>query len=244
MAKLTAIRRHPVKGIGHEVLEAADLSPTGAVHGDRAWALLTEAAADIDEWQPRRNFLVVASGPALAPIGATVAESGRITLTHPNRDAITFDPAIEADAFRRWIGDLWPSERPGPARLVRAPGHGMTDIQEPVVSIGSLTSLRALSDLAGSDVDHRRFRINLWVDGWEPWAETRMIGQNISIGPVELEVVDPIERCRAPDANPETGTRDIGMLALLQRERNTRDFGLYAKVLNTGSVTVGDEVAS
>lgn len=242
MASLAAIRRHPIKGIGHEALDRADLSPDGAVHGDRAWALLTEAAQDTDAWQPRRNFLVVASGPGLAPVGAHVLSDGRIRLTHPQRDALTFDPAAQAEELRAWIGDLWPAERPGPARLVRAQGHGMTDIEEPVVSIGSMTSLRALSDLAGSDVDHRRFRINLWVDGWAPWEEASMVGQTITIGSVRMNVVEPIERCRAPDANPETGNRDIGMLALLQRERDTRDFGLYARVLNPGSVSVGDEV--
>lgn len=244
MAKLAAIRRHPIKGLGHEVLETAALSPGGALHGDRAWALLTDAAPDTDDWQPRRNFLVVASGPDLAPIAAETLKDGRVALSHPRRERIAFDPATEADAFRTWIGDLWPESRPTPARLVKSNGHGMTDIPDPFVSIGSMSSLTALSELAGSKVDLRRFRINLWVDGWAPWAETDMVGQSLTIGDVELEIVEPVERCRAPDANPVSGARDIGMLPLLEKTRNTRNFGLYARILNAGEVTVGDEVTA
>lgn len=244
MGTLAAIRRHPIKGIGHEVLEAAELSPKGALHGDRAWALLTARAADVDHWQPRINFLCVAAGPGLAPIGATTEADGRVSLTHPERDPLTFDPGTEAEAFRDWIGDLWPESRPAPARLVKAPGHGMTDIPDPFVSIGSLSSLAALSDLAETPVDMRRFRLNLWVDGWGPWAETDMIGERLEIGSVKLEVIEPVERCRAPDANPETGARDITMLPLLERTRKTRNFGIYAKVLNAGTVTLGDKVTT
>ncbi|MEM9710520.1 MAG: MOSC domain-containing protein [Pseudomonadota bacterium] len=242
-ARLAEIRCHPIKGIGHWAPDQADVSPQGALHGDRAWALLTERAEDTDAWQRRKNFLVVANGPDLAPISAEPLEGGQIALTHPRRDRLVFDPETEAQALRDWLGDLWPERQPGPARLVRAKGHGMTDMPDPFVSIGSRASLAALSEIAGMDVDPRRFRINLWIDGWAAWAETQMVGQRLKIGPVELEIDQPIERCRAPDANPETGTRDIPMLGVLMDNRDTRDFGLYARVLNPGTLTLGDPVS-
>lgn len=241
-ARLAHIFRHPIKGIGSESLTTADLSPERALAGDRAWALLNAAADDVDTWQRRRNFLQVASGPDLSAVTSQQHSDGRITLHHPSQHDLTFDPTTEADALRAWVTPLWHSARPGPARLVRAPGHGMTDMPDPWVSLGSLTTLTALSQHAGRPLDMRRFRINLWVEGLDLLQEAELVGHQITVGAVTLEVTEPIERCRAPDADPATGKRDIGMLPLLEDSWSTRDFGIYAKVLNTGSVALDDPV--
>jgi uncharacterized protein len=241
-ARLAAIWRHPVKGIGAEALDTGDLSPGGALAGDRAWALLHAGAPDTDAWQPRRNFLVVAAGPALAAVTARSGPGGRIALTHPARPPLDFDPATEAAALIAWVAPLWPADRPAPARLVRAPGHGMTDMADPFVSIGSLASLRALSQRAGMALDPRRFRINLWIDGLPPWAEAEAIGARWTLGGVPLDIAEPIGRCRAPEANPETGARDADTNRLLEAAQGTHDFGVYARVAAAGTVRVGDTV--
>lgn len=240
-ATLAHIWRHPIKGIGSEACNSVDLTPEQAVVGDRAWALLNAQADDIDDWQPRRNFLQVASGPALAAIGAVTTETG-VLLTHPDRAPLAFEPTTAPDALGTWIADLWPAERPGPARLVKAPMQGMTDVPFSSVSVGNLASLRALSQKAGFDIDMRRFRINLWLDGLAPWEEIDLLNGDIRLGSATLEPVEPIERCRAPDANPKTGSRDIGMLSLLENGWNTRDFGVYFKVKSAGTVAVSDTV--
>jgi uncharacterized protein YcbX len=242
-ARLTAIRRHPIKGIGSETLDKAMVTPEGALLGDRAWALLHGAAPDTDDWQPRRNFLVVANGPDLAAVTARTEPDGRITLTHPRAPALTVDPEHDAKALIGWVGPLWPSGSPSPHRLVRAPGHGMTDMQDPFVSIGSLSALRALSQKLGRPLDLRRFRINLWVDGLAPWEEFDRIGEVWSIGDAALELAEPIGRCRAPEANPETGHRDTDVVALLRAGWGHSDFGVYARVLKAGTVSTGDTLA-
>ena len=89
-------------------------------------------------------------------------------------------------------------------------------------------------------MDMRRFRLNLWLDGLAPFEEIDLLEGDIKIGDTILEPVEPVERCRAPDANPETGLRDIGMLSELERGWNTRDFGVYFKVRHAGTVSVGD----
>ena len=239
---LAHIWRHPVKGLGSEACQSVELTPEGAVEGDCAWAFLNAAAPDSDAWQPRRNYLQVAAGPRLAAITARSSGAG-LTLTHSDRAPLALDPATPAgrDALADWIGDLWPSDRPGPARLVRAPRMGMTDSDFASVSIGNLASLRDLSARAGQPVDMRRFRINLWLDGLAPWAELDMPGgPDITLGSARLRPVAPIERCRAPDANPDTGTRDLGILKLLAEGWDTRDFGVVCTVSRAGTVSVGD----
>lgn len=238
---LAHIWRHPIKGIGSEACQRVELTSEGAVEGDRAWALLNAAAEDIDAWQPRRNFLQVASGPRLAAVTAETTATG-VTLTHPDRSALHLDPATGGEALAAWIGDLWPAERPGPARLVQAPRQGMTDVEFPSVSIGNLASLKALSEYAGKPIDMRRFRINLWLDGLEPWAETDLLNGDIRLGDAHLSPVEPIERCRAPDADPISGDRDVAMLKLLTDGWSTRNFGVYFRVADPGTVSVGDRL--
>jgi uncharacterized protein YcbX len=240
-ATLAHIWRHPVKGIGAEPLTAAALSPAGALHGDRAWALLNAEAQDSDAWQPRRNFLQVASGPALAAVTART-EGRAIVLSHPDRPDLTLEPEAAPGALGDWAAPLWPADRPGPARLVRAPGHGMTDMPDPYVSLGSLASLAALSARAGVALDMRRFRINLWLDGLAPWEEAEWVGRRFHLGAVLLEGAEPIGRCRAPEANPATGRRDVNVLALLEAARQDTIFGLYARVIEGGEVARGDRV--
>lgn len=241
-AQIATLYRHPIKGIGVETLTAADLDPVAALRGDRAWALLTAAAPDQDSWQSRRNFLVVAEGPALATITARSETDGHLTLQRPGTPDLTFDPATQADALRSWVAPLWPANLPAPARLIRALGHGMTDIPDPWVSIGNLASLRVLSDRAGITLAPERFRINIWLDGLQPWAECDLIGQTFRLGTTPLTGMAPITRCRAPEANPATGLRDAPVTTLLHDGWSHADFGIYARVDTAGTVRCGDRM--
>lgn len=241
MKTLVQIRRHPIKGIGTELLESAALSPGRALDGDRAWAVLQEGQDDTGAWQPRRNFVQCATGPALMAVGAQSA-GARITLTHPDHPPLTIDPETDGAALVDWLRPLWPTDRPAPMRMIRAPDQGMSDADYASVSLMSHSSLRALSEQAGARLDPRRFRGNLWVDGLAPWEELDWIGKTLSIGTAECEVVEPIERCRATEANPETGRRDVNILRLLSDGWGHQDFGINLRVTRPGQVRLGDRI--
>lgn len=241
-AELAEIFRHPIKGIGSESLEAADLSPEGGLHGDRAWAILNSEAPDTDAWQPRRNFLQVASGPGLAAVRAA-SEADGIRLSHPDQSDLLVRGASDGPALAAWAGALWPSDRPAPGRLVRAQGHGMTDMAVPYVSLGNLASLEDLSARAGRRLHPRRFRMNLWIRGVPAWAETDWIGRRIQIGGVTLEGAEPVGRCRAPEADPESGRRNVDTNTVLREAFGHTEFGIYLRVTHAGRLGTGDAVA-
>lgn len=241
-AELKAIWRFPIKGIGAERLERVDLAANAPLPGDRAWALLHDNAPDTDEWQPRRNYLVVASGPQLAAIKAVTGKDGRITLTHPDRPPLTIAPETDGEALKQWVQPIWPAERPQPQRLAKAPPQGMADNGQAQVSLLSLSSLRALSQKLNHPLTPERFRGNLVVDGLAPWEEFDLIGKTIRIGNATLHVTDRIERCRATEANTETGKRDCNPLRALEDGWNHRDFGVYATVTQGGQIATGDQV--
>ena len=242
MSRLAALWRHPIKGIGREALEEVALEAGAPMPLDRAWALLQDNAPDVDGWQPRRCFLQGAAGPSLMAVGAAW-DGDTLTLSHPERPDLRLDPDRDGAALRGWIAPIWPEERPRPARLVRGPAIGMADCAEALVSIVNLASVDALTEAAGAPIDARRFRANLAVEGLDAWEEWGWVGRRLRVGEVELEVTERIERCRATEADPETGRREHDPVALLQRGWGHKDFGVYARVATPGRLRLGDPVA-
>lgn len=240
-AQVANLWRHPIKGIGAKALQTVALSPNRPLPGDRAWAVQHAGApTDATGWRPCREFLRGASSATLMAITAQTAVDGAIALRHPDRPDLTVRPDADAQALLDWLQPLWPRERPAPTRLVKAPETGMTDVAFPSVAILNTTSLRALGQRLGQELDQRRFRGNIWLDGLAPWEEFDLVGQEITIGTARLKIEERITRCRATEANPDTGQRDAATLQMLQEGWGHQDFGVYARVVAGGDVAVGD----
>ncbi|PWR02017.1 molybdenum cofactor biosysynthesis protein [Meridianimarinicoccus roseus] len=241
---LAALWRHPIKGHGRERLASVTLVPGQTLPWDRTWAVLREGADDPQgDWSPCNAFTRGAGSPQLMAITADLNEAaGVITLRHPDRPDITFDPDGETDAFLDWAAPLVAEGRPGPVRVVRAAQRGMTDTPFPSISICSTASLAALSDAVGHPLSPDRFRANLWLDGLEPWTEADLVGQDLRIGGATLRVEMRNTRCRATEANPDTGVRDADTLGALRKLWGHIDFGIYATVTDGGTIHEGDTV--
>ncbi|WP_240790294.1 MOSC domain-containing protein [Rhodobacter sp. SY28-1] len=239
--------RHPIKSAGYETVAEAVLTEGAAFPFDRVWAV-AHAAARLTEpptWAPKLQFLRGWGSADLMAIScASDTAAGQVTLSHPRRPSETFRPDDPADAARLidWLRPLWPENRPEPARVIRVPGQALTDQDQPLVSINSVTSLGELSAQMGTRLSPHRFRGNIWVDGWAPWAELDLIGEELTIGPVRLRVEEPIGRCRATGANPETGLQDADTMGALETAYGHTDFGVFARVLTGGRIAVNDEV--
>jgi uncharacterized protein YcbX len=246
-ARVAHLVRHPIKSAGFEAVERVELLPGAAFPFDRVWAV-AHAAARLTEppaWAPKLHFLRGWGSASLMAISCrSDVASGRVTLSHPARPTESFCPDDPQDAARliAWLRPLWPENRPEPARVIRVPGQALTDQDQPLVSIGSLSSLADLSGRAARDLSIHRWRANLWVEGWTPWSEFDRIGDEIAIGRARLRLEEPIGRCRATGANPETGLEDADTLDLLERHYGHTDFGVFARVVAGGSVARGDEV--
>ena len=240
--RLASLWRHPVKGIGCEPLTHADLTPDHPVPGDRAWAVLRDGVAATGGWQHCSGFLRGANGPALMAISARTLPDG-LELTHPERPTLRFDPATEGARLVDWVAPLWPAGMPRPVTVVQAPETGMTDMDYPSVSVLNTASRDALAramDLPA--LDPRRFRGNLWVDGWDAWAEFDLVGRRIAVGDAVLEITERNTRCLATHANPDTGARDADVLSTLSAHWGHRDFGVYARVVRGGDIAPGAPV--
>ena len=252
-AQLAHIRRHPIKSVGGEGLESVVLSPARRLPGDREWAVLTQSgernaqasqtADQPDRWLPKSCFVRGVQSPQVQAISGGWNGTGGLTLRQPTQPDLVMDPETDSDRLVAWLRPLWPADAPAPTRLVRGAAI-WTDQKWPWISILSLASLADLEERTGQTLGVHRWRGNLWVDGWRPWAERDLIGHIIQIGTVELRVTDHIGRCEATCANTQTGDRDIDMLPTLERLYGHTDFGIFAEVVTGGKIAIGDKVTA
>ncbi|WP_284164958.1 MOSC domain-containing protein [Frigidibacter sp. SD6-1] len=246
-ATVAALQRHPLKSHGRETLASVALSAGKGLPWDRHWAVAHEAAKIAEgEWAPCQNFSRGSKAPKLMAIEARFDETtGALTLTHPERPTIRFRPDVadEAARFVDWVMPISPADRALPARLYSVAGRGMTDTDYPSVSIISLASNRALGAAMGTELSPKRWRANIWIEGLEPFGEPDLVGRRLRAGDVLLDVVEPIERCLATTANPDTGIRDADTLGALRARFGHQNFGLYARVVQGGTIRAGDQIA-
>lgn len=242
-AHLVHIWRAPIKSHGSERLDSIALSVGQTMPWDRKWAVAHEGARlSGTDWAPCANFSRAAKAPELVAITSRLDEArNEITLTHPKRPELTFNPDEDGGAFIDWVKPLMPENRAQSSHVVRA-DRGMTDTDFASISINNLASHRAVEQKLGRELDVARWRGNLIIDGFAPWEEFEWIGKTIAIGAVELRIEERITRCMATTANPATGQRDADTLGTLSTWGH-RDFGVYGIVTKAGRIATGDAIS-
>jgi uncharacterized protein YcbX len=243
---VASIQRHPLKSHGRESLTSAELERDKSILWDRHWAVAHELARlEEGHWSPCQNFSRGSKAPRLMAINAALDEAtGTLTLMHPEAGEITFRPDDGEDVrrFIEWVRPISPSDRALPSRIYSVTGRGMTDTDYPSISLISLASNQALGGHLGLPISPLRWRSNFWLEGLQPFEERKWIGRSVRLGGAVVEIVEPTVRCLATTANPETGERDADTLGALKSLHGDQDFGVYARVIEAGTVAVGDRV--
>lgn len=241
--QITALFRHPIKSHGRESLQRTALVEGQSMPFDRQWAIAHDAAKiDAGEWAACANFSRGSKAPKLMAIDAKLDEAARtVTLTHPDRPEITVNPDTDADKLLDWVMPLVPQNRALPARVQSLAGRGFTDSDYPSISLCNAASHGAVESLCGTPLSPLRWRGNIWFDGAVPWDEFNWIGRDLKLGNAILRVQEPIVRCLATTANPETGERDVDTLRTLNTLGH-QNFGIYTQVIISGTVAVGDKL--
>lgn len=93
-----------------------------------------------------------------------------------------------------------------------------------------------------------RFRMTIEVSGVsEPHEEDSWRSRRVRLGESLLLIEDPVPRCVVTTLDPATGVRDFPTLHVIRRYRGVTptgklNFGVYAEVVEPGTVRVGDEL--
>ena len=240
MMRVSALWRHPVKGVGAEPLHSTILRAGECLPGDRAFAIAQQGAETTGEWASCRNFVRGAKAGTLMAVTAR-QDGDAFTFSHPDRPDLRVNLPAQGAELIEWIKPLYPDNRPTPERLVTATEHGMTDAAFPSISILTNASREALGAAASAPLDQRRFRGNIWLDGAQPWQEWDWIGKRMRIGSAVLEIRERNTRCRATHANPDHGRTDLNLLDVLKQGWDHHDFGVYSVCVQGGEIKIGDE---
>jgi uncharacterized protein len=244
---VAAIFRHPVKGFTPEPLTAVDLAPGMGFPADRIYAVENgpcgfDPAAPA--FIPKQKFTVLAALPKVAAVRTRYHDaSGDLEASAPAA-ADFFGRLSEAagrDAFAAWLTAVLGEEARGPLRVVAATqAWRFTDHPLGQVSIINLASVADLSARMGVELDPLRFRANLYVDGWPPWAELDWTGRRLMLGWAEAEVFKPIVRCAATEVNPATAQKDAEIPKALFDAFGHMHCGVYVRVNSAGRIGLGD----
>ncbi|WP_415401712.1 MOSC domain-containing protein [Tateyamaria sp. SN3-11] len=241
--QVTSIWRHPIKSHGREEIAEVTLIEGEAMPWDRVWAVAHDAAKAVPgEWASCHSFSRTSKAPALMAITARLDESaGTVTLSHPDRPDLTFDPDREPGAIVGWTAPLVPQNRALPSHVMRLDGRGYTDSDFASVTLCNLASHRAVEAQLGQDLSIHRWRGNIWFDSDAPWVEFDWMGQDIQVGEAILRPRERTDRCLATASNPDTGKRDADTLKALDAFGH-RDFSVRCEVLRGGAVRAHDTV--
>jgi uncharacterized protein YcbX len=249
MTAMAAIYRYPVKGLGPDRLDSAELTPGQTIAGDRLYAI-ENGPSGFDPahpaYLPKCRFLMLMRNERLAALRTAFdLASHTLAITADGREAARGDlrTAEGRAAIEQFFAAFCADELRGPPKVLHAAGHSFSDVARKVVSIINLASVAELETILGVPVHPLRFRANLYVKGWPAWSKLDLVGREIAVGPsARLKVVKRIVRCAATDVDPDTGIRDLAIPETLMRNFDHTDCGIYAEVISGGTIAAGDEV--
>lgn len=245
-AFITGLNRYPFKGMrGIPVPQLAVDNKVGP-KGDRVEGL-RRRPGDVTQWASKANFIVGMNNPAI------------VTLEPPE---ISCTGVIEGQLYGHEVRKKLGMDADATLHIQSTKGkYHLGDTKGAQVSILPLPTHRAYEAYMGTKIDVRRWRMNILMDGLEAFEELSWIDgypgtRIIRIGNVNMRVDDVAVRCKASDANPETGKYDMDNMTGLTNLMlsNRPDFvsahhagarhimGIYGVVLTNGFLRLGDEI--
>lgn len=258
--KIREIFVYPVKGLTAQPLDRVELAENFGIIGDRAFALMFTDMGEpqpLTPWLSKKHFAVQNDWGKLASLNCSYHSNSQTLeiryhgelLATENLGTETGRDRISA-FFTEYLQTLTPSPsarhpQKSPVVLVGT-GTGETRYQDRDQGQISIISQATLDDIAqkfGIDaIDRRRFRPNFIVDNLAAWGEFKLVGNQLKLGSALVEVTARIGRCLNIDVNPDTGDRDISLLAKMSEKFGHAQTGVIAKVITGGRVTTGETI--
>jgi uncharacterized protein YcbX len=256
--EVTGLFKYPVKGLMPQGCDRVELRRDFGIVGDRAFAFMfTDMGNPQPEtpWCSKKHLAVQNDWGELAALGCCYdAERQELELRLDDGRVLVESVLTEVgrDRLGRFVTDYLQGLTPSPTarhpqatpvRLIGT-GGGQTRYQDRHQGQLSIVSQGTLDDMAAkvgeARIDVRRFRPNVVVDGIPPWGEFAWVGRQGRLGTATIEVTARIGRCLNIDVNPDTGDRDLSLLAQLPRLFQHCQVGVIATVIDGGTVGVGD----
>lgn len=222
--RIESLWRYPVKSLIGERLTNIDVDARG-LWGDRLFAL-SNADGKIGSGKDTQRFKRI---DGLFSLSAKASAHGVSVTFSDGRLLTDKDPAINK-MLSQTLGQSVTLTKEG-----KIPHFDNEPIH--IVTTASLSLLREFS--SGLDIDSRRFRPNLVMK--TNCLDQDLIGKRLKIGQTILEITQKTKRCRMITL-AQPGIDNKPKLLNVVSKRFGLDFGVYAKVISTGTISVGEHV--
>jgi uncharacterized protein YcbX len=264
VGSVVSLRRYPVKSMQGEELNAAEVTSRGLL-GDRAWALIDAAdgkvvsAKNPRKWPNLFAYLAAfrepprSDGP-LPPVRITLPDGSLVSSDAADRDEI-LSAALGRRVSLRNAGsaatvleEYWPdieglSRRDEVTDEAIPPGLFFDLATVHLLTTATLDRLRELYPQGRFEA--RRFRPNIVLadsTGEKGFIEDAWVGRTLACGAsVRLKITGPCPRCVMTTLPQADLPSDPGILRTAAQQNGGR-VGVYATVVNGGSVRRGDPV--
>jgi uncharacterized protein len=229
------IVRHPVKSFRGDSVKKSKIMEYG-LYGDRSHAYFDDTKGD---------FLTITQFQEMVRYEARFVGEESIE-KYPKVEVITPDGKVLDWENQELIKEMENKSKRKISTKEYSPTHvPIGPIAVEHILLATDASLNQLRELWGKEeIDLRRFRPNLFISLKDkvPFSEEEWMGRRIKIGSeVEIQLVGHCVRCMITTVNPDNAERDPSLLKTIVKERNS-NFGVYASVIKTGEIQVGDEV--
>jgi uncharacterized protein len=202
MPQLARISIFPIKSLDGLIVSEAQILPSGALKGDREFAIIDGAGKFVNgKRNPKVHLL--RSCFDLDARTVTIWVQGEA-------DRQIFDLDGDRHAMSDWLSEYFGQ----PVKLEQNLEMGFpddTDSPGPtIISTGTLTTVGSWFPQLSYEQAQRRFRTNLEVDAVLPFWEDRLFTNIESsvifkVGDIQIEGINPCQRCIVPTRDPETG---------------------------------------
>lgn len=267
MARLERVRVYPIKGLDGIEVDAAELLDGGTLEHDREFALFDADAAppDAADESPHAHGVFNAKhSDRFHRLDTDFdPETTALSVETADGERREFDLDSERDAASAWFSDYFDAD----LTLRRNSSVGFVDrptLGPSVVSTATLETVASWFEEMSVESARRRLRANVEISGVPAFWEDRLVADldsrvRFRIGDVELDGVDPCQRCVVPSRDPDTGEEypDFRKTFVKRRRGTIPDWSggerfddLYRLMVNTdvpepergGESAVGDEV--
>ena len=232
IGRICEIVRYPVKSMAGTAAESAVLGWHG-LEGDRRFAVRRVGDDSGFPWLSASRL------PELVlyhPLGLDESTGEPTHVRTPSGACLELrGPELKAEL----------TERFGSAVDLMKIKHGIFD--EASVSVISLATIAGIGREAGLDLDRRRFRANIVVETErsETFLEDEWVGGTLVFGDADPRPAVSVTlrdlRCVMLNIDPETGAQDPRVMKTAVR-LNKNNAGVYATVVRSGTIRVGDPV--
>ena len=220
--KVQSLWRYPVKSLIGERVGNLDVDARG-ISGDRVYAV-SNVDGKFGSGKDTRRFRKI---DGLFSMSARTTKNG-VSIKFPDGSELTDKDHTVSQKLTQVLG-----QDVTLTREAEIPHFDDGSIH--ILTTASLSLLHEI--LPNSGIDPRRFRPNIVVDSQYP--DQDLVGKTITIGEITLEITHKTERCRMITID-QPGLECRPEILKSVSQNFGLDFGVYARVLSTGSVSIGD----